>query len=163
LKAFAKLPQPSWSGIRLSYPQFIARRFENLGLKDILDKHRPNGIRWARINEIESQAVMLIRPSFLWDLKRFLDLKNATWIYSMWPGYFEQSRPLRNFKAFLEEKNAHYEYIHTSDHAKLVDLKRLVDAMAPEMVIPIHTFHVKKFKDYFPNVRMIDDGEKGIV
>jgi len=163
LKSFARLPQPSWREIRVSYPQFSARRFEKLGLKDILDKHRPNGIRWTRINEIESQAVMLIRSGFLWDLKKFLDLKNASWIYSMWPGYFERSKPLRNLKAFLEEKNAHYEYLHTSGHAKLADLKRLTDAMAPEMVIPIHTFHAKRFKDFFPDVRMVDDGEDLIV
>jgi len=38
-------------------------------------------------------------------------------------------------------------------------LKKLVDAMAPEMIIPIHSFHPDKFKDYFPNVRLVDDGE----
>ena len=31
--------------------------------------------------------------------------------------------------------------------------------MAPEMVIPIHSFHPDKFKDYFPNVRLVNDGE----
>jgi hypothetical protein len=31
--------------------------------------------------------------------------------------------------------------------------------MAPEIIILIHSFHLDKFKDYFPNVRLVDDGE----
>lgn len=159
LKTYANLPQASWAKIRVCYPQLLARRFEKLGLNDILIRHRQNGIRWTKIREIENNAVILIRAGFLYDIKRFLSLENATWIYSLWPGYFERSKPLRNLRSYLEDKGVRYEYLHTSGHAKLEDLKRLVDATAPEMVIPIHSFYPNKFKDYFPNVRLVDDGE----
>ncbi len=159
LKTYANLPQASWPRIRVCYPQILAKRFERLGLSDILVRHRQNGISWTRINEIENNAVMLIRAGFLRDIKRFLGLEGGTWVYSLWPGYFERSKPLRNLKAYLKEKGVRYEYLHTSGHAKLSDLSRLVDAMAPEMVIPIHSFHPDKFKDYFPNVRLVEDGE----
>ena len=159
LKTYAKLPQASWAKVKVCYPQLLARRFEKLGLNDILARHRQNGIRWTKIREVENNAVMLIRAGFLWDIKRHLDLSGATWIYSLWPGYFERSKPLRNLKSYLEDKGVRYEYLHTSGHAKLEDLKKLVDAMAPEMVIPIHSFHPDKFKDYFPNVRLVDDSE----
>ena len=62
-------------------------------------------------------------------------------------------------RASLKDKVVRYEYLHTSGHAKLEDMKKLVDAMAPEMVVLIHSFHPDKFKDYFPNVRLVDDGE----
>lgn len=143
----------------MCYPQLLAKRFEKLGLSDILVRHRQNGISWTRVKEIENDAVMLIRAGFLRDIKRFLGLEGGTWVYSLWPGYFERSKPLRNLKAYLKEKGVRYEYLHTSGHAKLSDLSRLVDAMAPEMVIPIHSFHPDKFKDYFPNVRLVEDGE----
>lgn len=159
LKDYARLPQASWGAIRVCYPQFVARRFEKLGLGDILKRHRSNGIRWTRLNEIENKAVMLIRPGFLWDIRKFLDLKDATWIYSMWPGYFERSKSLRNLRSYLKDKGVRYEYLHTSGHATLEDLKKLVEAMSPEMVIPIHSFHPEKFKDYFQNVRLVDDCE----
>jgi len=159
LKTHAKLPQASWAKIRVSYPQLLARRFEQIGLDDILARHRQNGIKWTRIREMESNAVILIRAGFLYDIKRFLSLEDATWIYSLWPGYFERSKPLRNLRSYLEDKGVRYEYLHTSGHAKLEDLKRLVDAISPEMVIPIHSFHPDKFKDYFANVRLVDDGE----
>ncbi|RZB37102.1 MAG: hypothetical protein SRB2_01606 [Desulfobacteraceae bacterium Eth-SRB2] len=151
--------EASCANIRVCYPQLLARRFKKLGLGDILKRHRSNGIRWTRLNEIENKAVMLIRPGFIWDIKKFLDLKDATWIYSMWRGYFERSKPLRNLKSYLEDKGVRYEHLHKSGHAKLEDLKKLVDAMTPEMVILIHSFHPDKFKDYFPNVRLVDDGE----
>ena len=153
LKTYAKLPQASWSKIRVCYPQFLARRFEKLGLNNVLVRYRQNGIKWTKIREIENNAVMLIRAGFLYDIKRFLNLEDATWIYSLWSGYFERSKPLRNLRSYLEDKGVRYEYLHTSGHAKLEDLKRLVDAVAPEMVIPIHSFHPERFKDYFPNVR----------
>jgi len=159
LKPYAKLPQASWSKVKVCYPQLLARRFEKLGLDDILVRHRQNGIKWTQIKKIEHNAVMLIRAGFLYDIKRFLNLEDATWIYSLWSGYFERSKPLRNLKSHLEDKGVRYEYLHTSGHAKLEDLKKLVDAMAPEMVIPIHSFYPDKFKDYFPNVRIVDDGE----
>ena len=159
LKTYAKIPQASWRRIRVCYPYFLGQRFEKIGLKNILDKHREEGIKWTRINEIEDRAVMLIRAGFLWDLKKFLDLKGATWIYSLWPGYFERSKPLRNLKSYLEEKGVRYEYLHTSGHAKLEDMKKLVDAMTPEMLVPIHSFYPDKFKDYFNNVMLVNDGE----
>lgn len=159
LKTYANLPQASWAKIRVCYPQLLARRFEKLGLNDILIRHRQNGIKWTKIREIEDNAVMLIRAGFLYDLKRFLHLEDATWIYSLWPGYFERSKPLRNLRSYLEDRGVRYEYLHTSGHAKLEDLKRLVDAVAPEMVIPIHSFHPERFKDYFPDVRLVEDGE----
>ena len=102
---------------------------------------------------------MLIRAGFLYDIKRFLNLEDATWIYSLWRGYFERSKPLRNLRSYLEEKGVRYEYLHTSGHANLSALKNLVDAMAPEMVIPIHSFHPEKYSEYFPNVRLVNDGE----
>lgn len=159
LKTYAKLPQASWPRIRVCYPQFLAHRFEELGLKDILVRHRKNGIKWTRVNEIENNAVLLIRAGFLWDIKKFLDLKGASWIYSLWPGYFERSKPLRNLKSYLDGKGVRYEYLHTSGHAKLDDLKRFVETVAPEILIPIHSFYPERFKDYFSNVRIVNDGD----
>ena len=43
--------------------------------------------------------------------------------------------------------------------AKLEDMKKLVDAISPEIVVPIHSFYPDKFKDNFKNVRVVNDGE----
>jgi ribonuclease J len=102
---------------------------------------------------------VLIRPSSLGPVKRYLDIDNAAWIYSMWPGYFEKSRSLRRLKKHFENHNINCKILHTSGHAKLSDLKKLVNALKPETIIPIHSFHVEKFLEYFHNVKLVADGE----
>jgi len=159
LGKYANIPQASWPKIRVCYPQMLSKRFENLGLTDILKKHRQNGIKWTGLHEMEDKSVLLIRPGFLLNVKKFLSLSGATWIYSMWPSYFKTSKPLHKLQAYFEEKGVRIEYLHTGGHAKKEDLVRMVDTLKPSMLIPIHTFHAEKFEDDFSNVRLIKDGE----
>lgn len=42
-------------------------------LYNIFARHRKKGIRWTRLNEIENKAVLLIRPGFIWDIKKFFN------------------------------------------------------------------------------------------
>ena len=158
LRHYGRLPQADWPPIRVCYPYFLAQHFEKLGLNHILESHRRNGIKWTRIKELESKVVMLVKAGFIRELKKYLDLEGATWIYSMWPGYFERSKALRSLKSLLESRGVAYRYIHTSGHAKIVDLERLAEAMAPEIVIPIHSFAPDQYKMYFKNVVPVNDG-----
>jgi len=160
LKQYAKLPNATWPKIRVCYPQFLARQFEKNGMENILSRHRSNGIKWTRINEKKKKIVMLVRPGFMADIKRFIGLNNAVWIYSMWPGYFERSNSLKKLKLFLLEQGVRYEYLHTSGHARLNDLKDFVNKLSPKKVIPIHSFHPEQYQDFFENVEMVEDGEE---
>jgi len=157
LGKYARIPQASWPRIRVCYPKLLADRFEEIGLKYILTKHRENGIKWTRLRELEPQSVMLVRPGFRWDIRKFLNLKDATWVYSMWPGYFQTSKPLNKLRSYFEEKNVRIEYLHTGGHAKIQDLIKLAEALNPSTVIPIHSDHAEKYKDNFPNVTLLDD------
>ena len=160
LNEYAKLPNATWPGIRICYPQFLARQFEKNGFENILSRHRKNGIKWTRISENRNKMVMLVRPGFMADLKRFVDLNHATWIYSMWLGYFERSKSLQKLKSFFLEQGVRYKYLHTSGHASLNDLKDFVRKLSPKMTIPIHSFHPEQFHDLFENVKMVADGEE---
>lgn len=160
LKKYANLPNAEWPRIRVCFPGPLAKRFEQLGLQEILARHRANGIRWTRINEIRERAVMLMRPGFLPHLKRSINLEGAVWIYSMWRGYLDRSKPLKNMKNYLEDKGVKFCAMHTSGHATISDLKSLVEAMRPESVIPIHSFYPENYERYFDNVIKLDDGEE---
>jgi len=160
LEDYPRLPKTSWPRIRVAFSRPIAQMLENAGRQDILDKHRKNGIRWPNINERPNEFVVLIRPSSLGPVKKYLDIKHASWIYSMWPGYLERGQSMGRLKKYFENVGVRFKIIHTSGHAKLSDIKKLVNALDPKMVIPIHSFHTEKFQEYFPNVRLVKDGEK---
>jgi ribonuclease J len=80
-------------------------------------------------------------------------------IWSMWSGYLSDPDDL--FVTFCREKNIQYKQIHTSGHAAIKDLGRLVSAIKPKMLIPVHTFHPEdytQFKDA-SKVKVLNDGE----
>ena len=62
-------------------------------------------------------------------------------------------------KKYLETAGVRFKIIHTSGHARLSDIKKLVEGLKPEMIIPIHSFHAGEFQKYFPNVRLVNDCE----
>jgi ribonuclease J len=159
LGRYANIPQASWPRIRVCYPYLLAQRFEKLGLADLLEKHRQHGIKWTRLQEVEDKAIMLVRPNFMPNIRRFLSLEGATWVYSMWPGYLEKSAPLRNMRMYFQRKGVRAEHIHTGGHATILELQKLAEAINASKIIPIHSFHSEEYKRHFAHVQLINDGE----
>jgi ribonuclease J len=59
-------------------------------------------------------------------------------VWSMWDGYLDQPSGQR-LRAALQSANVPLIQHHTSGHATPVDLARLVQALRPDAVVPIHT------------------------
>lgn len=76
----------------------------------------------------------------------------------MWPGYLEQQGQER-LLAFLETHDIRIVTHHASGHAYLPDLQRLVRAIAPKRLVPIHSFAPRRFSEFFENVEIHPDGE----
>ncbi len=159
LGKYARVPQPSWPGVHVCYPRRLERFFKVMGLDDILQRHRSNRVSWTAIGKNEDNAVMLTRPGFLPDIQEYLALKNATWIYSMWPGYLERENAFDDLRAYLQEKGVRIEILHTSGHAGLPDLIKLVEAVNPKVVIPIHSNHPELLRSHIAIVKLVSDGE----
>ncbi len=49
--------------------------------------------------------------------------------------------------------------IHTSGHANIETLKKVVEKLKPESIIPIHTFYPDKYKILSNNVHQIEDSK----
>jgi ribonuclease J len=49
-------------------------------------------------------------------------------------------------------------HCHTSGHAPVADLQRLAKALAPKMLVPIHSFHPEEFAALFGQVHVKEDG-----
>ncbi len=80
-------------------------------------------------------------------------------IWSQWNGYLP-SPANQKFLSELADRDVSLEVIHTSGHASIMDLKRLAEAMAPDVLVPVHTFEGDRFADLFgSHVRPRIDGE----
>jgi ribonuclease J len=91
------------------------------------------------------------------DLEKAECLAGARMIYSLWGGYLKDERQ-RPFLAWLRQRGIKMFHCHTSGHAPIKDLRRLAKALAPRMLVPIHSFEPQAFPALFANVQLKDDG-----
>jgi ribonuclease J len=84
----------------------------------------------------------------------------------MWHGYKDQPGSTKDFLDFIAGRGMPIKHIHTSGHADLDGLKRMVNAVKPKNLVPIHTFEGEKYKEFFPEtlfpgmkVKIVNDGE----
>lgn len=80
----------------------------------------------------------------------------TTYAYSMWRGYKEK---YHDWLAYLLTLNVNMQDIHTSGHADIPTLKKIVASLKPRRIIPIHTFYPQKFKQMFNNAICLNDGD----
>ncbi len=120
--------------------------------------------------------VMLARPNRnpYFKTGRFEELmnkmRNPYIIYSLWKGYLwdekaKDPRIIKFMEGHMDKK--HFEPLHTSGHAYIETLKKLMDMSRPDLVMPMHTESVEafsertEFKDYkihdYPEYIIPDD------
>jgi ribonuclease J len=78
-------------------------------------------------------------------------------VWSLWGGYLRDRSGVR-LRTLLEEQGIPMPHIHTSGHASVADLGRLVAALSPDRLIPIHSEAGSRFGELFPNVELHSDG-----
>ncbi len=61
---------------------------------------------------------------------------------------------------FIKTKKMKFHQIHTSGHAGIETLKKVVQKLKPKTIIPIHTFYPDKYKIFDHNIQQISEGEK---
>jgi hypothetical protein len=100
---------------------------------------------------------MLFRQSMMDELMVHPDLvRGAAVIYSMWTSYLDRS-PQR-LDQWCKQNGVDFEIVHTSGHADPTTLKRLVTALTPTTVIPIHTEHPEHYASFSPSVKNAQRG-----
>lgn len=152
------IPQSFWEGVRLFVPHYQRVHVKNEELFPTLVRHSSNRIFPERLAEEASKSVMLFRGGMRRDLERAGCLSGASLIYSLWEGYLAEDSA-RPWREWLERHGIPMTIIHTSGHASPVDLRRFAAAIAPRMLVPIHSFHTDRFPELFDNVERKTDGE----
>lgn len=87
------------------------------------------------------------------------DKDKSIMLYSMWDGY--RTHPESTIPEFLALAGK-WEYLHTSGHAYVEDIKEMVKIINPSCIIPIHTDIPEMMRNLFPDKNIIipTDGEE---
>jgi len=161
ISKFAATPYPSnkFNNIKVMYPRYTSNRLNKEGHKDILYQFTKFKIKKEEISNKAKEIVMTIRPSMQTDLDHINGIEGGNLIYSMWEGYM-QSSSTKKLIEYLTNRKFNIHKIHTSGHADTETLKKMVDAIKPKNIVPIHTFEGDKYKDIFKEpIVVLKDGE----
>jgi len=151
------IPQSGWDGVRLYVPQSQRVHIKKDALFDDLERHKANRIFPEDLPGLRDRAVMLFRPMMMRDRGVGAVLDRAGLTYSMWEGYLKEPS-VQRVVTWLAEHDIPWQVIHTSGHASAADLQRFAAALAPRMLVPIHSFETGRFTDFFDNVVRKEDG-----
>ena len=154
------IPAPGWSNLAVYVPEYQRRHIARTGRFDLVDRYKAHRIYRDKLGPMAARAVMLFRPAMMFDVDDMPGAwTGARMIWSQWDGYLPSEANLV-FQAKLAERSVPLEVIHTSGHASIPDLKRLAEAMAPDALVPVHTFEGNRFRDLFgTSVSRRADGE----
>ena len=101
---------------------------------------------------------MTFRQSMARELDNADCLAGAHAVWSLWPGYLEEPSGQKT-QSWLADRGIPLTVEHASGHASVRDLQRLVGALAPARVVPIHSFAPERYPEFFPRVELRPDGE----
>jgi ribonuclease J len=154
------IPKAGWDNVAIYIPEYQRRHIVRNELFHLLPQYKPHRIFRDKLAALAQKAVMLFRPAMVADIDKIPDVwLAARVIWSQWAGYLP-SPANQDFLAKLKERGADLEVIHTSGHASIVDLKRLAAALAPDVLVPVHTFEGDRYAELFgANVVQRSDGE----
>ncbi len=151
------IPQPGFPRLGV----FVPRR-QRVLVKESGEFHRAAAVRAFRVFPEQLLAepgryVVLTGSSTVPELLAGGQLRDGVVVWSLWAGYLAEpsGRRLLGQAAGHGVRVVHH---HTSGHAPLRDLKRLVAALRPERVVPIHTEGAHEYTRHFPAVTPQCDG-----
>jgi ribonuclease J len=157
---YDSIPKPvsGWPNIAVFIPQAQRVHLVRKNIASIVDSYQGFRLWTEQLAEYAPRSVMLFRAWMFRDLDRAKALTGARVIWSQWEGYLAEGSGAK-LKADCEDWAIPFETIHTSGHASIADLKRLVAAVRPKALVPIHTFEAERFPELFENVVLRRDGE----
>lgn len=152
------IPQPGFDGFAVYVPrrqrQRILQTKEFQRVAEIADVRRyPEDLAAGR-----GKIAYLGTSSTVNELIDAGALHDGVVVWSLWHGYLDQPAGQR-MQAQLADAHVPLIEHHTSGHAFVVDLQRLVTAFAPARVVPIHSEATDHFADHFDRIERHKDGE----
>ena len=98
----------------------------------------------------KSDFLMCIRATMKNTLKKINEersFENGILFYSMWKGYRENEYT-KEFLEYMESTGVKIHTLHTSGHADIATIDRLVEKTSPDILVPVHTERPEWFEKY---------------
>ena len=147
--------------MRVYFPYYLTKRLLERNPESYIYSLEPrkNKVSYNDFMTKPKRYVMLVRPSALSYLEK-LSVKHMRLIRSIWGGYWNEPN-VERFRAWVAEHCDEDINIHTSGHADVMSLKKIVEHVCPRTIIPIHTDAPERFSDIFTNnnVKFLADNE----
>ncbi len=154
------VPAGGWPNLAVYVPEYQRRHIARTKQFELIERYKPHRVYRQAMAPVIARGAMLFRPAMMDDIDMIPQgWRDARMIWSQWDGYL--GTPANTaFRARLNERGVPLEAVHTSGHASVVDLQRLAAAIAPDALVPVHTFSGDRFAELFGNhVQRRTDGE----
>ncbi|MBR4507959.1 MAG: MBL fold metallo-hydrolase [Elusimicrobiaceae bacterium] len=141
LKTLSKnIPQYFWQDIRI----YFANNKQTAKLDNKIFTYKKQKITLKEI--LENPNNFVLKANFNITQKVIKNIKNINLIHSAWQGYLTEDNI---FIKIAKKHNLKIKQIHTSGHADIKTLQKIVQGINPKQIIPIHTEFTKKYKKFF--------------
>jgi ribonuclease J len=167
-KSNETIPFPSthaFPSIKVYYPTSLTNSMKKKGLEaETIYPFKIHKIGKDEFDKMADKLVVVVRPSIQWDLERYLHkYTDGCFIYSMYEGYKNQSGRIKDFLDFITGKGMPIKDIHTSGHADLDSLKKMVSVVKPKHIVPIHTFESNRYAELFKESEVVIINDREVV
>jgi ribonuclease J len=149
-------PSPEYLNIKVFFPRRLTQKiFDEIG-EEYARRFSKYYISRKQLKEEQSRIVMTCRPSMRSDIER-CGLHDGVFLYSLWNGYRISSYQ-QYFENSLKKAGFSLETSHTSGHASVADIKRVINGLDPQKLVPIHTMHPSAFSEFSDKTELKNDG-----
>jgi len=164
------VPNMDWDGVQVYIPgpQYKRAKENSDILSGFLQRAFHHRIQDSDLLEEPYRYLWVVRAPFWKQIKKYQQPGPIKVIYSQWLGYLDERHScagyavtaVRQMVALRDELGSDFVFAHTSGHAVVEDLKKLVAAVNPRVLIAIHTAHPDAFPELFPRVVRLDDRQE---
>ncbi len=144
--------------LKVLYTKYLMRKIAASKMSELFKRYRPYEIKPQEIGADPSRFFLMYRESLSEDVQAIGNFKDAVMIYSMYEGYRHEASFVK-VQEFLTRNGIGLETAHTSGHAGVEDLKKLVAALKPKVLTPIHTFEPDKYHELWDSIHPLNDGD----
>jgi ribonuclease J len=152
------IPQPGFPNLRVYVPNRQRVRVKTTGEFGRTESIRPVRVFPEELAADPGRFVFHVPSSTVRELVAAGVLgPEGVAVWSLWGGYLTDPSGVA-LTALLDGQGIPLVHLHTSGHASVPDLRRLVEAVDPKRVVPIHSEAAGRFSALFPRVECHDDG-----